>query len=118
MMAFRGPALSWRGPRVIYLGWTAPAVGAMISWECKSGVRSPMNPAVLLISLVLLAACAKPASAPVAAQSACPETMPDVDRVACWVSAGPEPAPAGQKPPSALLRGPDGTAIIGPKPSE
>ena len=77
-----------------------------------------MNPAVLLIPLVLLTACAEPAPAPVAAQSACPETMPDVDRIACWVSAGPEPLPAGQKPPSALLRGPNGTTIIGPKPSE
>ena len=83
-------------------------------------MRSSMNRAVLLISLALLAACGTPArtSAPVAAQSACPETMPDVDRVACWVSAGPAPVPAGPKPPSALLRGPDGTAIIGPKPSD
>jgi len=77
-----------------------------------------MRRAVALISLILLAACAKPEPAPVAAQSACPETMPDVDRLACWVSASPEPAPAGQKPPSALLRGPDGTTIIGPKPSD
>ena len=54
---------------------------------------------------------------PVAAQSACPETMPDVDRVACWVSAAPEPVPAGQRPPPPLLRGSDGTTIIGPKSS-
>jgi hypothetical protein len=77
-----------------------------------------MNRAVLLISLILLAACAKPAPAPVAAQSPCPDTTPDVDRVACWVSAGPEPAPAGPTSPPALLRGSDGTPIIGPKPSE
>ena len=51
---------------------------------------------------------------PVAAQSACPEPMPDVDRVACVVSAPPEPVPA-QRPPPPLLRGSDGTTIIGPK---
>ena len=77
-----------------------------------------MNSAVLLIPLVLVTACAQPVPAPVASQSACPETMPDLDRTACWVSAGPEPLPAGQKPPPALLRGSDGTTIIGPKPSE
>jgi hypothetical protein len=55
--------------------------------------------------------------APVAAQSACPETMPDVDRVACWVSAAPKPAPPGQRPSSPLLRGSDGTTFIGPKSS-
>jgi hypothetical protein len=38
----------------------------------------------------------------VAAQSACPETMPDVDRVACRVSVAPEPVPAGQRPPAAF----------------
>jgi hypothetical protein len=72
--------------------------------------------AVLLISLILLAGCAKPAPAPMASQSACPDTMRDVDRIACWVSGGPEPLPEGQKPSPALLRGSDGTAIIGPKP--
>lgn len=76
-----------------------------------------MKRAVLLISLALLAACAKPAPSPVAAQSACPESLPDVDRLACWVSAKPEPAPAARKPQPALLRGPDGT-IIGPKSSD
>jgi len=55
--------------------------------------------------------------APVAAQSACPGTMPDVDRVACWVSAVPEPAPGGQRSPVPLLRGSDGTTIIGPNSS-
>jgi hypothetical protein len=55
--------------------------------------------------------------APVAAQSACPETLPDVDRVACLVSLAPEAAPARPKPQPPLLRGPDGTTIIGPKPS-
>jgi hypothetical protein len=72
---------------------------------------------VLLIPLLLLAACAKPAPAPVVSQSACPDTMRDVDRIACWVSAGPEPAPGVQKPSPPLLRGPDGTTVIGPKPS-
>jgi hypothetical protein len=49
--------------------------------------------------------------APVAAQSACPEPMPDW--VACGVSAAQGPAPALQRrrPP---LRGSDGTTIIGP----
>jgi hypothetical protein len=83
-----------------------------------SGVRSSMNRAVLLIPLIVLVACAKPAAAPVAAQSACPDTMPDVDRLACWVSAKPEPAPGAGKPPAALLRGSDGTAVIGPKPPQ
>jgi hypothetical protein len=69
--------------------------------------------ALLLVSLVLLGACAKPV--PVASQSACLDTMRDVDRTACWVSAGPEPlAPAGQKPSPPLLRGSDGKPIIGP----
>jgi hypothetical protein len=77
-----------------------------------------MNRAVVLISLTLLtAACAKPEPSPVASQSACPDTLSDVDRLACWVSANPEPAPGGRKP-SALLRNPDGTALIGPKPSQ
>jgi hypothetical protein len=71
--------------------------------------------AVVVIALALLAACAKPAPAPVAAQSACPDSLSDVDRLACWVSAGPGPAPDTRKP-SVLLRNPDGTAVIGPKP--
>jgi len=77
-----------------------------------------MKRAMLLISLALLAACAKPAPSPVAAQSACPESMPDVDRLACVVSVKPEPATGARKSQPALLRGTDGTAIIGPKPSE
>lgn len=52
---------------------------------------------------------------PVAAQSTCPKTMPDVDQVACWVSVPPQPVPA-ERPPLPLLRGSDGTTIIGPKP--
>jgi hypothetical protein len=77
-----------------------------------------MKRAVVLISLALLmAACAKPAPLPVASQSACPDTLSDVDRLACWVSVNPEPAPGGRKP-SVLLRNPDGTAVIGPKPSQ
>jgi hypothetical protein len=55
--------------------------------------------------------------APVAAQSDCPETLPDVDRVACLVSAAPAPVPAGPKPQPPLLRGSDGTTIIGPNSS-
>jgi len=116
--AFRGSALSQAGCLRHLLEWTAPAVGAMIPLDYGSGVPSSMNRTVLLISLVLLAACAKPGPAPVASQSACPDTMPDLDRLACWVSAGPEPAPGGRNPPSALLRSPDGATIIGPKPSE
>ena len=75
-----------------------------------------MKRAVVLIALALLAACAKPTPAPVAAQSPCPETLSDVDRLACWAAARPEPAPDARKP-SALLSNPNGTAIIGPKPS-
>ena len=55
--------------------------------------------------------------APVAVQSTCSETMPDVDRVACWVSVSPEPVPAKLKPQPPLLRGSDGTTIIGPNSS-
>jgi hypothetical protein len=72
---------------------------------------------VSLMPLILLAACAEPP--PMASsQPACPDTMPDVDRIACRVAAGPEPLPAGQNPSPALLRGSDGTAIIGPKPAQ
>ena len=78
-----------------------------------------MNRAVLLISLILLTACAGPApsSSRVAAQSECPESLPDVDRLACVVSARPEPV-SKAKPAPVLLRGPDGTPIIGPKSSQ
>jgi hypothetical protein len=50
-----------------------------------------------------------------AAQSVCQDTMRDVDRIACLVSAAPGPAPAEQRPSPPLLRGPDGKAIIGPE---
>jgi hypothetical protein len=78
-----------------------------------------MNRAVLLISLISITACAgpTPSSPRVAAQSECPESMPDVDRLACVVSARPEAAPKS-KPAPVLLRGPDGTPIIGPKSSQ
>lgn len=72
-----------------------------------------MNRTVVVIALALLAACAKPAPSPVAAQSDCPPTLSDVDRLACWVSANPETPPATRKP--ALLRNADGTPVIGPK---
>jgi len=76
-----------------------------------------MNRAVVLIVLALLAACAKPAPAPVASSSPCPDGLSDVDRLACWVSASPGPAPDARQP-SGLLRNPDGSAVIGPKPVE
>ena len=73
-----------------------------------------MKRAVLLIGLALLAGCARPSSpSPVTAKSDCPETLSDVDRLACRAAARPEPAPDAKKP-SALLRNPDGTAVIGP----
>ena len=56
----------------------------------------------------------QPSPVPVVSKSTCPETMSDVDRVACWVSLAPEPAPAGPKPQPPLLRGSDGAMIIGP----
>ena len=52
---------------------------------------------------------------PAAFQSACPDTIRDVDRIACWISEVPEPAPGGQKPSTASLRSSDGTTIIGSK---
>jgi len=59
--------------------------------------------------------CAKPE--PLSSQSACPDTMPDVDRTACWASASPELLPAAaQKPSPALLRGSNSTILIGPQP--
>ena len=54
---------------------------------------------------------------PVVSKSACPETLPDVDGVACLVSLAPEAAPARPKPQPPLLRGSDGTPIIGPNSS-
>ena len=73
-----------------------------------------MKRAVLLIPLAVLAACAKPSPSPVATKSACPETLSEVDRLACWAAARPEPAPDARKP-SVLLSKPDGTTVIGPK---
>ena len=76
-----------------------------------------MNRAVVLILMTVLAGCAKPAPSPLAAQSDCPATLPDVDRLACWVSARPETAPDTRKP-SVLLRNSDGRAVIGPNAPE
>ena len=72
---------------------------------------------ILLVFLAFFTACARPAPAPVASQAACPETLPDVDRLACWISAGPDAAPGARKP-SVLLRDSDGSTIIGPRPSQ
>jgi hypothetical protein len=72
-----------------------------------------MNRALVLIFLALLAACARAAPpTPLAAQSACPPNLPDVDRLACWVSAAPEPGPGERQP--ALLRDLNGNAVVGP----
>ena len=60
---------------------------------------------------------AQPSPVPVVPKSACPDTLPDVDRVACLVSLAPEAAPARPKPQPPLLRGSDGTPIIGPNSS-
>ena len=72
-----------------------------------------MNRMLVLIALALLAACTNPAPTPVASQSDCPASLTDIDRLACWVSARPEPAPDSRKP-SALLRNSEGAALIGP----
>ncbi len=75
-----------------------------------------MHRALVVIAVAFLAGCAKPAPAPVAAESACPATLPDVDRLACWLSAGPVAAPEAHKP-AVLLRNADGGQIIGSKSS-
>jgi hypothetical protein len=75
-----------------------------------------MNRALVLIAVALLAACAKPEPSPVAAESTCPATLPDVDRLACWLAAGPVVAPDAHKH-SALLRNADGSSVIGSKSS-
>jgi hypothetical protein len=62
-----------------------------------------------------LAQNAQQLSPSVVAQSACQDTMRDVDRIACLLSAAPQPVPTGQRPPPPLLRGPDGKAIIEPE---
>lgn len=87
----------------------------------RGSVRLLFAPAWILASVVLVgSAFAQTAPKVVSAsQSACPDTIRDVDRIACWVSAPPAPVPgAGPKPAPALLRGSDGTTIIGPKPSQ
>ena len=55
-----------------------------------------------------------PQAIPAVSQSACPDALSDVDRVACFVSLSPEAAPPRPKPPEPLLRGSDGKTIIGP----
>src|SRR5437868_6752834 len=59
--------------------------------ELSPGPGSPMMRALLLVCLILMETFARSAPPPVASQSACPDTMSDLDRIACWVSAGPEP---------------------------
>jgi len=68
----------------------------------------------VILGLALLAGCAEPSPGPTASQSACPDTMPDADRLACLISLQPAAAPTARKP-SPLLRNSEGT-IIGPKP--
>jgi hypothetical protein len=91
-------------------------------------MRTPTSLSFVLawyVAAVILAGSAfgqnaqQPKRAPVVSQSACPESARDVDRIACWVSADPETLPPGvQKPPPALLRGPNGVTIIAPKPPQ
>jgi hypothetical protein len=76
-------------------------------------LASIATPVVLARST--LAQNAQQLSPSVVAQSACQDTMRDVDRIACLMSAAPEPLSTGQRPPPPLLRGPDGKAIIGPE---
>jgi hypothetical protein len=86
----------------------------------RRSVRLLFAPAWILASVVLVgSAFAQNAPSEVvsASQSACADTMRDVDRIACWVSVTP-PVPARPKPAPALLRGSDGTTVIGPKPSQ
>ena len=93
-----------------------------------------MNRALVLITLALLVGGAdvepdpppqvmpssqapSPEASPpkASSQSTCPETLPDVDRLACLVSAPPAPAPDAQKLSPPMLRNPDGSVVIGPK---
>ena len=69
--------------------------------------------APVVLSGSTLAQNAQQSPVPVVSQSACSDTIRDVDRIACVVSAPPEPVPA-QRPPPPLLRGSDGITIIGP----
>jgi hypothetical protein len=94
-----------------WLGWAAFGIAL---WACLA-LACIAAPA--LLSGSALAQSTTQSSTWVAAQSACPDSMPDVDRIACFVSAYPGPVPAGQKSAPPLLRGSDGTTIIGPKPS-
>ena len=87
----------------------------------RRSLRLLFAPAWILATVVLVGSAiaqSAPSKVVSASQSACAETMRDVDRIACWVSAAPQPVPAGPKPEPALLRGSDGTTIIGPKPSQ
>ena len=64
----------------------------------RVSVRLLFAPAWILASVVLVgSAFAQNAPPKVvsASQSACADTMRDVDRIACWVSVAPEPVPAG-----------------------
>jgi hypothetical protein len=70
---------------------------------------------IVVLARPTLAENAQQVSLSVAAQSACQDTMKDVDRIACLVSVAPDPAPMRPKPPPPLLRGRDGKAIIGPE---
>ena len=96
-----------------------------------------MNRALVLITVALLVggADADPDSSPqvipspeapapeasppqASSEPTCPETLPEVDRVACAVSARSPPAPNAQKPSPPMLRNPDGSVVIGPKSAE
>ena len=71
----------------------------------RGSVRLLFAPAWILASVVLVgSAFAQTAPKVVSAsQSACPDTIRDVDRIACWVSAPPAPVPgAGPKPAPAF----------------
>ena len=87
--------------------WRAANLLAVLTW-----IAAPLVPAGSAF-----AQTAQRSPMPVVSKSACPETLPDVDRVACLVSLAPEAAPARPKPQPPLLRGLDGTTIIGPNSS-
>ena len=87
--------------------WRTANLLAVLTW-----IAAP-----LVLAGSTFAQTAQPSPVPVVPKSACPETLPDVDRVACLVSLAPEAAPARPKPEPPLLRGSDGTPIIGPNSS-